>query len=151
LDLRFDEDVERLVGFERPIVKSIGVKSIGRREPGVERKRHSKKEITALLLRADELAAQGKLQKDIARTLGVSVMTLHRWRKSAGAPAARSDAEPAQLEADTEALIDELERENARLRVLVTDLLLEKARLEEALKVPRAGRVRNVLGRLARA
>jgi transposase-like protein len=120
----------------------------------VERKRHSKKEITALLLRADNLAAQGKLQKDIARALGVSVMTLHRWRKSTGGAraAGSSDVEPARLlEADTEALIEELERENARLRVLVTDLLLEKTRLEEALKVPRAGRVRHVLGRLARA
>jgi len=126
-------------------------------EPGVERKRHSKKEINALLLHADELAAQGKLQKDIARALGVSVMTLHRWRKSggstrAGGPAAQADAESTRLlEADTEALIDELERENSHLRRLVTDLLLEKTRLEEALKVPRAGRIRRVLGRLARA
>jgi hypothetical protein len=116
----------------------------------VERRRHSKKEITALLARADELAAQGKLQKDIARALSVSVMTLHRWRKGKGA--GTSEPEPAQLiEADTVALIEELERENARLRVLVTDLLLEKTRLEESLKAPRAGRVRHVLGRLARA
>jgi putative transposase len=131
--------------------------SVGGREPDVERKRHSKKEINALLLRADELAAQGKLQKDIARALGVSVMTLHRWRKSrggtrAGGSGAQANAETARLlEADTEALIEELERENARLRELVTDLLLEKTRLEEALKVPRAARVRHVLGRLARA
>jgi putative transposase len=125
----------------------------------VERKRHSKKEVNALLLHADELAAQGRLQKDIARLLGVSVMTLHRWRKTRGSKRSgslvgKSSAEPArQLEADTEALIEELERENARLRVLVTDLLLEKARLEEALQVPRTGRVRvrHVLGRLARA
>jgi transposase-like protein len=29
------------------------------------------------------LASRGKLQSEIARTLGVSVMTLHRWRKAA--------------------------------------------------------------------
>jgi hypothetical protein len=46
-------------------------------------------------------------------------------------------------------LIDELERENARLRVLLTDLLLEKARLEETLQAPKAGRVRHMLGRRA--
>jgi transposase-like protein len=42
------------------------------------------------------LATQGKLQSEIARTLGVSVMTLHRWRKmslaSRVAPAGLNDA-----------------------------------------------------------
>ena len=119
----------------------------------MERKRHSKKEVNALLLHADQLAAQGKLQKDIARSLGVSVMTLHRWRKAKGSKRSggaigKSSAETARLlEADTDALIQELERENARLRVLVTDLLLEKSRLEEALQLPNAGRVRRLLGR----
>jgi len=119
----------------------------------VERKRHSRKEVSALLHQADQLAAQGKLQKDIARALGVSVMTLHRWRKArgrkrSGASLGKSAAETAQLlQADTDTLIQELERENARLRVLVTDLLLEKSRLEEALQLPSAGRVRRLLGR----
>jgi hypothetical protein len=35
---------------------------------------------------ANDLATQGKLQNDIARTLGVSVMTLHRWRKAPPGP-----------------------------------------------------------------
>jgi len=124
----------------------------------VDRRRHSKKEVNALLLHADQLAAQGKLQKDIARSLGVSVMTLHRWRKARGSKRSggRIDKTGADtgrlLESDTDALIQELERENARLRVLVTDLLLEKSRLEEALQLPSAGRVRRVLGRrLAKA
>ena len=125
----------------------------------MERNRHSKKEVNALLLHADELAARGKLQKDIARALGVSVMTLHRWRKArrgmgSGAHIHKSGAGRAPLapEPDTAALIEELERENARLRVLVTDLLLEKDRLEEALQIPRIGRTRHLLGRpLAKA
>jgi len=49
-------------------------------------------------------------------------------------------------------LIEELERENARLRVLVTDLLLEKTRLEESLSAPGTERVRRLLERrLAKA
>jgi putative transposase len=125
----------------------------------VDRRRHSTREINALLLRADDLAAQGKLQKDIARALGVSVMTLHRWRKAKGGKRSggavdRQSTQRAQLplESDMDALIEELERENARLRMLVTDLLLEKARLEETLTKPRAGRFRHMLSkRLAKA
>jgi transposase-like protein len=47
-----------------------------------KRKRHSRVEIATKLAQANELATQGKLQSEIARTLGVSVMTLHRWRKA---------------------------------------------------------------------
>ena len=116
------------------------------------RKRHSKHEIDAKLQHADELAAQGKLHKDIARALGVSVMTFHRWRKARpGSPAGGKDRRGLERirrpEPETASLIDELERENARLRMLVTDLLLERAKLEEALHMPRAGRARRLLGR----
>src|SRR4029450_11603082 len=47
-----------------------------------KRKRHSRVEIATKLAQANDLATQGKLQSEIARTLGVSVMTLHRWRKA---------------------------------------------------------------------
>lgn len=122
----------------------------------MEKKRHSRKEISALLVHADDLAAQGSLQKDIARALGVSVMTLHRWRKARGGTRPSGGTRPGKErlppEPDMLALIEDLERENARLRILVTDLLLEKARLEEALERPRTGRARHMLGRrLARA
>jgi putative transposase len=46
------------------------------------KKRHSRMEIASKLTQANDLATQGKLQSEIARTLGVSVMTLHRWRKA---------------------------------------------------------------------
>ena len=49
-------------------------------------KRHSKVEIATKLAQADDLARQGKPQSEIARTLGVSVMTLHRWRKAPPGP-----------------------------------------------------------------
>src|SRR5262245_66100134 len=73
--------------------------NIGGREQAamVKKKRHSRVEIASKLAQANDLAAQGKLQTEIARTLGVSVMTLHRWRK---APPARQSAFVAMHEAD---------------------------------------------------
>jgi transposase-like protein len=47
----------------------------------MRKRKHPKAEIAVKLAQADDLAAQGKLQSEIARALGVSVMTLHRWRK----------------------------------------------------------------------
>jgi hypothetical protein len=109
----------------------------------VKRKRHSAPEIVAKLRRADELAAEGMLQSDIARALGVSVMTYHRWRtgrlshETAGksTPERRAASKPKEAlgETDQSARLEELRLENARLRKLLTDLLLEKAKLEEML------------------
>ena len=44
-------------------------------------KKHSREEILLKLGQADELARAGKSQVEICKTLGVSVMTFHRWRK----------------------------------------------------------------------
>ena len=94
-----------------------------------KKRRHSRAEIATKLAQANGLATQGKLQSDIARTLGVSVMTLHRWRKAPpGAQPAHETGEP-RGGGDR---IAELQLENSRLRRLVTDLLLEKIKLEES-------------------
>jgi putative transposase len=89
---------------------------------------------------ADEMAAQGRLHGDIAKYLGISVMTYHRWRKT------RRVAHPAATLAAAAALVDslpereqmnqirELRLENMRLRRLVADLLLEKDKLQEGLR-----------------
>jgi putative transposase len=100
-------------------------------------KRHSKLEIATKLARANDLMAQGKLQSDIARTLRVSVMTLHRWRKVPAEPQPASAAfhqgsQPPHLTDNDADRIAELQVENSRLRRLVTDLLLEKMTLDEA-------------------
>src|SRR5437016_7585836 len=95
-----------------------------------KRKRHSRVEIATKLAQANDLAAQGKLQSEIARMLGVSVMTLHRWRT-------HEASQPDLGDAGDE--IAELELENSRLRRLVTDLLLEKIKLEEAGRAIPAG------------
>lgn len=102
------------------------------------RKKHSEEEIAAKLAQATQMAAQGKLQSDIARALGVSVMTLHRWRHT---PAARRFAAVAtdRMGGDDQSKrISELQIENLRLRQLVTDLLLEKMKLEEASNGPKS-------------
>src|SRR5262249_55358683 len=67
------------------------------------KRKHSSLKIATKLARANELATRGKLQSEIARMLGVSVMTLHRWRKALPGPQpahaagqARSVAQPAR-------------------------------------------------------
>lgn len=111
-------------------------------------KRHASEEISAKLAQANELAAKGKTQREISKALGVSIMTYHRWKKMLNvSPEENSDRRPARLaeapqsnrsnspEADDE--LKRLETENARLRQLVTDMLLEKLRLDEELRAQR--------------
>ena len=107
----------------------------------VTRHRHTESEIAAKLATADGMAAQGVLHRDIAKLLGISVMTYHRWRKARGATVRSTsrlaaDAEWAEIPGDREEIgqIRELKIENSRLRRLVADLLLEKVELEESLR-----------------
>jgi putative transposase len=98
------------------------------------KKRHSGAEIAAKLMRARALAQEGKTQVDIARALEVSVMTFHRWRKAHPKSAAlpqlgTPSVDPRRNQSER---IAELQIENSRLRRLVTDLLLEKIKLEES-------------------
>jgi hypothetical protein len=101
------------------------------------KKRHTSAEIAAKLQQARELAAQGKLQPEIARAIGVSVMTFHRWRKLShdqtqpiAGPTAVATARSWSTNEGANR-IAQLKLENARLRRLVTDLMLEKMQLEE--------------------
>jgi len=99
--------------------------------PKQKRKKYSRREIARKLAQANHLARQGKLQSEIARTLGVSVMTLHRWRKAPPGPqsefvAIQEAGQPDRRRGGGDR-IAELQLENSRLRRLVTDLLvLEK-------------------------
>jgi putative transposase len=108
-----------------------------------KKKRHSAAEIAAKLQQAGALAAEGRTQSEIAQALGISVMTFHRWRKArsqrpasiASSPAEQPTTSTGDLsEAERQNRIAELELENTRLRMLVTDLLLEKTRLEEEVR-----------------
>jgi hypothetical protein len=102
----------------------------------VARKRHSKREIATKLALAETLAAEGKIQSEIARVLDVSVMTLHRWRKLPHLPSPENSpanyAGRMATERDVDVRISDLQFENSRLRRLVTDLLLEAMELQEA-------------------
>lgn len=94
-------------------------------------KRHTNVEIATKLRQADEMAAKGMTQQEIARLLGVSIMTYHRWKKHPvnQSPSSQPDPQEARQSDD----LAELEVENERLRRLVTDLLLEKMALQEQL------------------
>lgn len=101
------------------------------------RRHHSPGDVVAKLRQADEMAAQGSTQKEIARALGISIMTYHRWRKSR--EDRPTEPTPPMPDAGTavpmaSARLSNLQLENERLRRLVTDLLLEKLALQEELE-----------------
>ena len=106
-------------------------------------KQHSTDEITEMVRRAEELMSRGQSQAQACKALGVSVMTFHRWRKlelarsthHAATPIQHGEevvAGPSDEDADV-SRFDELRLENDRLRRIVTDLLLEKMKIEEKL------------------
>jgi putative transposase len=106
-----------------------------------KKKRHTQAEIASKLGEAAAFVAEGRTQREIAQALGVSVMTFHRWRKAhpqtllsraSGEPEARRIVPiPNLSESQRRGRIAELQLENSRLRRLVTDLLLEKMRIED--------------------
>jgi putative transposase len=106
-----------------------------------KKKRHTAAEIAVKLGEAQTLSAAGRTQSEIAKALGISVMTFHRWRRALPRRPASylADVSPADTgvpagrgtESGRVSRIAELQLENARLRKLVTDLLLEKMKLED--------------------
>lgn len=80
-------------------------------------KKHSSIKIDEKLARAEALEKRGVAQKDICKQLGISVMTLHRWRK-------RSSA--------STGIAQILREENDRLRNIAIDILLHIQAIEEA-------------------
>ena len=117
-------------------------------------KRHASGEISAKLAQANDLAAKGKTQREISKALGVSIMTYHRWKKmeNSAEPAGHTSGHTWGSEVEvrpqasgdgssTEA-IKRLEFENSQLRRLVTDMLLEKLKLEEELRAREGSRLR---------
>lgn len=108
-------------------------------------KRHSVEEIASKLRRAEQLIAGGRSQAQVCKELGVSVMTYHRWRKQHPAKdgpslvAAEMGMRIGEPIGDSDVAgqkrIEELRIENERLRRIVTDLLLEKAKIEEQLAI----------------
>jgi putative transposase len=120
-------------------------------------KRHSVAEISSKVHELEALIAGGRSQAQACKELGVSVMTFHRWRKQTGdglkegaeawpttLPQADLGGGPGSEDQDS-GRIDELRLENERLRRIVTDLLLEKMKIEEqvGLRTPSRGKQQN--------
>lgn len=108
-------------------------------------KRHSEEEIGTKLRQAQQLMARGQTQAEACKELGVSVMTYHRWRRLFHArhdhtpvgieTAVLVGGAPVQSDIADERQIDQMRSENERLRRIAIDLLLEKAKVEERLRL----------------
>ncbi len=104
------------------------------------KRRHSTVEIDAKLRQGDAMHREGISKIRIAEALGISPMTYHRWLAArsvsgatiADAPVASPEIINASGGHDLTSRIRELELENARLRRLLTDTMLEKAALQES-------------------
>ena len=84
------------------------------------RKRHRPEEVVAKLRQADEALAKGTPIAEVARSLGVSEVTLHRWRAECGV-----------VDRDAVRQMKELQKENGRLKRLVVDRQLDIQSLKE--------------------
>ena len=87
------------------------------------RKRHRSEEVVAKLCEAENALAKGTPIAEVARSLRVSEVTLHRWRAEYGA-----------VDRDAVRRMKELEKENARLKRLVAEKELDILILKEVAK-----------------
>ena len=84
-------------------------------------KRHTPEQIVRKLREADAELAAGASVLEVARRLGVSEATFHRWRNRYG-----------RMNPSETKRLKELEKENARLKKLVADQALDIQILKEA-------------------
>ena len=84
------------------------------------KKRHTPEQIIRKLRQADERLAAGAPIPEVARQLGVSEATFHRWRNQYGG-----------MKADAIKRLKELEKENARLKRIVAEQAVDISILKE--------------------
>ena len=84
------------------------------------KKQVSGTEIVGKLRQADVLIAQGKAVPEVCRELGVSQQTYYRWRNKYGG-----------MSPDIIKQLRQLQKENARLRKVVSDQAIDIAILKE--------------------
>ncbi len=84
------------------------------------KKRHTPEQIVRKLREADAQFAAGVPIPEVARQLGISEATFHRWRNHYGG-----------MKADAMKRLKELEKENARLKKIVADQVLDISILKE--------------------
>ena len=80
-------------------------------------------QIINMLREAEVGLSQGKTLGQVCRTLGIFEQSYYRWRRDYGG-----------LRVDQAERLKELEKENKRLRITVSDLTLDKQMLKEALE-----------------
>ena len=86
----------------------------------MKRRRHTPEQIVRKLREADRLLGEGVELAEVANTLEVSEATYHRWRAQYGG-----------MKVDDVKRLKELESENARLKRIVAEQVLEVAALKE--------------------
>ena len=86
----------------------------------MQRRRHTPEQIIRKLREAERLIGQGKTIPEAAKELGISEQTYHRWRNQYGG-----------MKANDAKRLKELERENAQLKRIVADQVLENQALKE--------------------
>jgi putative transposase len=86
----------------------------------MKRTRHTPEQVIRKLRDADRMLAEQQSIAEIAKELGVSENTYHRWRNQYGG-----------MKADDVKRLKELERENARLKTIVADQALQCQALKE--------------------
>ncbi len=79
----------------------------------MKNRRHTPEQIVRKLREADRLLGEGVEAPEVMKALEVSEATYHRWRAQYG------------VKADDAKRLKELERENARLKRIVADQLLD--------------------------
>ncbi len=84
------------------------------------KKHHTPEQIIHLLRQAEVELAGGQAVPQVCRKLGVSEQTYYRWRKEYGG-----------IRTDQAKRLKDLERENARLKKIVADQLLDIDMLKE--------------------
>jgi putative transposase len=84
------------------------------------RKKHSPEQLVAILRQIEVEVANHKPIGQACREAGITEQTYYRWRKEYGG-----------LKLEQARRMKELEKENARLRRLVTELSLEKQVLKD--------------------
>ena len=89
----------------------------------MQHRRHTPEQVIRKLREADKLLAEGADIATVAKHLEVSEQTFHRWRNQYGG-----------MKADDAKRLKELERENARLKHIVADQVLDIEMLKEVAK-----------------
>jgi len=89
----------------------------------VKKRRHTPEQIIRKLREAERMLGEGKQVPEVAKQLGVSEQTFHRWRNQYGG-----------MKADDVKRLKELERENRELKQIVADKELDIRAYKEIAK-----------------